>query len=388
MSDTAPLDRTDRNSALDAFARAGEIPAPSSAVTIPSAAFSAPAERVFGAQAVAVHRDETKVLQKLKALAAAAGTDWYYRYPVKNRSKGTTDWIEGASIKLANDLARMYGNCEVETRVMDLGDSWLIYARFTDYETGFALTRPFQQRKSAGKIGGDDDARRLDIAFQIGVSKAIRNVVTNALQTFSDFAFEEAKNALVDKIGKNLPDYRQRVSERLAARLDIKRVEAVVGRTVAEWLAPDIARVIAMMKAVDDGMASLDESFPRLAADQADQAKPDPGQNLREFAAGAPAKETGVEASSAAPQDTGAASAASAAPASETSGDPQEDEAEDASPKATLLDRLRGAAMRGARPLKRALDVLSDADRVLLTDEDRKALTDAAAHVDATSKEG
>jgi hypothetical protein len=42
----------------------------------------------------------------------------------------------------------------------------------------------------------------------------------------------------------------------------------VVGRPAAEWLAPDIARVIAMMAAVVDGMAALDETFPPLKDDE------------------------------------------------------------------------------------------------------------------------
>ena len=77
-----------------------------------------------------------------------------------------------------------------------MGDAWIIYARLMDLETGFAMTRPFQQRKGQ-KAMKTDDARALDIALQIGVSKAIRNVVCNGLQTFADFAFEEARDALV-----------------------------------------------------------------------------------------------------------------------------------------------------------------------------------------------
>ena len=57
-----------------------------------------------------------------------------------------------------------------------MGDAWIIYARLMDLETGFAMTRPFQQRKGQ-KAMKTDDARALDIALQIGVSKAIRNVV-------------------------------------------------------------------------------------------------------------------------------------------------------------------------------------------------------------------
>jgi hypothetical protein len=227
------------------------------------------------------------VLQKLKALASAAGDDWYYRFPVRNNRENRTDYVEGPSIKLANDLARLYGNCEVEVRVLDLGSEWMIHARFNDLETGFAMERPFQQRKSQRAMKGDE-GRALDIALQIGVSKAIRNVVVNALQTFSDFAFQEAKFSLVDKIGKQLPQYRERVASRLTDRgIDTKRVEHVIGRVSGEWLAPDVARVIALMKSVEDGMATLDETFPPLAAPANADAKPESeGEKLDEFAKG------------------------------------------------------------------------------------------------------
>ena len=280
---TETVEREDRFSALDTFAR--ETETRRGGDVIPMSPFQAPTDRVFGAQAVAVFRDEAKVLSKLKFLAAAAGTDWYYRFPVKNRKENRTDWIEGPSIKLANDLARLYGNCDLDVRVQDLGNSWLFYARFLDLETGFSLVRPFQQQKGAGKIGGGDDARRLDIAFQIGTSKALRNVTVNALQTFADFAFEEAKQGLVDKIGKDLPKWRKGTADRLAEHLDVARVEAVVGRVVAEWLAPDIARVIAMMKAVQDGMASLDDTFPPLQP-AGDGAGPDESSSMDDFANG------------------------------------------------------------------------------------------------------
>jgi hypothetical protein len=272
----AEVDTEDRPDLIEAFARAGssaQVPA-----TVPAAGLLGGGVgeglRVVGAQQVAVHRDEGKVLARLKVLAAAAGDAWYYRWPVKNKKTGKTDWIEGPTIALANDVSRTYGNDEVDTRVVDLGDSWLIYARFTDYETGYSLTRPFQQRKSQRTMGDDPDRQR-DIAFQIGCSKAIRNVICNALTTFADFAFQEAKNSLVDKIGRDLPKWRARTIEKLEAKVDVKRVEAVLGRVTADWLAPDVASIIAMMKAIQDGMATLDETFPPLAP--AEPSEPAPG---------------------------------------------------------------------------------------------------------------
>jgi hypothetical protein len=273
MSHTDTID-DERRRSLDEFAST-PTPTRNNIMVPPGGYAGVPAERVFGAVNVAVQRDEKRVLMKLKSLAAAAGEDWYYRFPVRNNQTGSTDWIEGPSIKLANDVARTYGNCDVDCRSVDLGDSWLFYARFTDFETGYTLTRPFQQRKGQSTFGegrGDNKKkqaareRQQDIAFQIGASKAIRNVVVNALQTFSDFAYNEARNSLIDKIkAQGIDKWRERTINGIGnIPVELVRVEAVIGRTATDWLAPDIARIIAMMKSIADGMATVDETFPAL----------------------------------------------------------------------------------------------------------------------------
>jgi hypothetical protein len=263
MSQTATRD--ERRSALDEFAATSRQQVTE---TLPAIATKAPPPMlVHGPQPVARYRDESQILIKLKTLAAAAGDDWFYRIPFKDRKTGRTTYAEGPSIKLANDLGRIYGACDVDSWVSAEGiDFWEITARFIDLESGFSLTRPFRQRKNVSRIGGSDDARRDETGFSIGVSKAERNVVVNALQTFADFAFEEARNALVDKIGRDVDGWRRKIIERLSGMVALERVEAVIGRAAQDWLAPDIARVAAMGKAIKDGMATLDETFPVTTA--------------------------------------------------------------------------------------------------------------------------
>jgi hypothetical protein len=218
-------------------------------------------ERVVTAQAVAVPRDDAKILQKIKALATAAGEDWFYRFPV--RDHGSTKHIEGPTIKAANNVARLYGNCEIDTRVLDNGNGWIIYARFIDWETGFSMVRPFEQSKSQQTIKTPDQARQQSNALQIGVSKAIRNVICNALEQFTTFAFEEARKNLVEKVGNKLPEYRERVLAALKdMKVEQKRVEASLGRPAKDWLADDVAKVIAEIQSVKDGMATVDETWP------------------------------------------------------------------------------------------------------------------------------
>lgn len=260
---TAPQDR---GAALERFARADDDDDSASLpVVIPQQAVNLFGDRAIGAQQVAVRRNELKILRQLAELGAAAGSDWFYRYPVKKKGGGT-EYIEGPSIKLANDLARLYGNCDVDSVVIDMGDHWMIYSRFIDYETGHSRRRPWMQHKSASKLGGDDDDRRMGMSLQTGISKAERNIITKVLQTFADWAFQEARSSLVDEIGRDLDKWRRLAAEKLQAKY-LPRAERLLGRPLKQWLAEDLARVRAMILAVEDGMADPDESFPPIESE-------------------------------------------------------------------------------------------------------------------------
>lgn len=229
------------------------------------------AEPVVSAQPIApaLRRRVPEFMNRMKVLASMAGEDYRYQFPVKQKN-GQKKIVEGGTIKMANDLVREYGNCMVDVRVVEQGDSHVFYARFIDYETGFCMTRPFRQRKSQ-KTMGDDPERAQDIIFQIGASKAIRNVVLNALGTFADFTYEEAKNSLIAKVGQNLMAWRTKIVEGCKERgYDLTRIERIVTKPVTEWLAVDIARVVAELKSVSDGMATFDELYPVAGTSAAD----------------------------------------------------------------------------------------------------------------------
>ncbi len=222
---------------------------------------------VVTAQRVAVPRDPGRVLQQIGVLAPVAGTDWYYSIPFKDRKNNRTTYVEGLSIKGAMEVVRIFGNCQVECTVEDVGHSWVFYARFTDYETGFTLVRPFQARKSAADQAMKDRERAMDIAFQIGASKAMRNVVTNALQSFCAHAFESAKKSLVDRIEKDVERYRAMAAEAFTmAGIDISRVERVRGKAFNSWSARDLALISGEISSIKDGMAAWDDIYPALEA--------------------------------------------------------------------------------------------------------------------------
>jgi hypothetical protein len=255
----------DRQEQLDQFAAQqpmeGQVLAPAIQY------HSAPPALVHGAQLVLKPRNIQHVLQKINLEAQAGGPAWFYSIPFKNRQTGQTEYVEGPTIKLANAVANIYGNCNVDPWCSSEGlDYWEISARFIDLESGFAMTRQFRQRKNAAKIGGGSEAagRNMEASFSTGESKAIRNVIVNALGTYCTYAFEQARDALVQRVGKNIEKYRKETAARIAEMVDIRRVEAVIGRPVKDWVARDIAKVIGMGTSISDGMASVNDVFPPI----------------------------------------------------------------------------------------------------------------------------
>ncbi len=289
MADVDFLDMTLDPTVMEAFAKAepGSVPL----VVQHNHGF-------ITAQKVEQPRDEGRVLAKIKTLAAMAGDFYYYEWNTKNRD-GTKGTVTGGTIKLANDLARTYGNCinTIDCRKVD--NHLLFKARFTDLETGYSLERMFQQRM-VQNIGKNMDAdRAADIVFQIGQSKAIRNVTLNALQTFADFAVEEARASLIEKIGKNVQHYQEAARNALEdLGIDLANVERVLARTIDQWRAKDLARVRANLNSIRDGMATKEDLFPSHAQSAPSMESENLAQQANATAAGAPdpkAKPAGTE---------------------------------------------------------------------------------------------
>ena len=232
---------------------------------------------IVTAQKVAYPRNMGEVFRRIGINAAVAGARWFYRIPFKNKSTGQTDYVEGISIKGVNGVFREYGNCLLTTRVQDTATHWIIYARFVDLETGSTYDRPFQQRKGQD-TGMKDAERRADMVFQIGVSKATRNVLANALEDLCAHALESAKSGLVARVNKNPAGAKKWIVDHLAElEIDIKRVAKVYGRNVENWTVPDLAKIYAEITSIEDGMVDASEMYPPIEAGTAEpQTKPTP----------------------------------------------------------------------------------------------------------------
>lgn len=200
--------------------------------------------------------------------------------------------IEGPSVKLAMAAARCWGNCSVEAMpLQETRDAYVFTSRFIDLETGYTLERQFRQSKAWKVYGKHDEERKSDIRFQIGQSKAARNLVLNALpEWLIDEAMEEAKAGCREKIEayierNGLPAAVDAIIRSLAKE-GVKEEVVLAKLSIAKRDAikvDDIVMLKGCLKAIQDGAERAAELFPAMAipaddrslAEKADQARAD-----------------------------------------------------------------------------------------------------------------
>ncbi len=220
--------------------------------------------------AMAVQRPRVLATVEKKSLEEAAllGADAFYAW-----GQGK-DRIEGPTVELAMALVRCYGNCAVDLgEVQDTAEAWIFTATFVDLETGFTLSRQFRQSKRWVVHGRFDEARKDDIRFQIGQSKAVRNVVLNAVPAWlCNRAMDKAKGgvreAIENAVAKHgLAKVISVALEKLKGHgVDEARVLNTMGRQLPGAITvEDLVILHGSIAALDSGADTIDVLFPVTA---------------------------------------------------------------------------------------------------------------------------
>lgn len=218
-------------------------------------------QRFITAQLVQNPRRINNVVAKIREMAMVGSERFYYRWEVKNKD-GTKSPVEGLSIKGANSLAMIYGNCSVDAEGRETDTHYYIKATFIDLETGANMTREFRQRKTMDLGKRMDKDRAEDITFQIGQSKAIRNVINNALDPFAAEMLEYAQKGVLSRIEKNPEKAKHWIMETAGKHgVSQRQMELYVARPLAEWTAPHMAKLYGALNAVEDGMETANNIF-------------------------------------------------------------------------------------------------------------------------------
>jgi len=215
---------------------------------------------------VQVPRNKAIVQKRVLDECQIAGEEFYYSWTIHYEDKETgekkTKIVEGPSIKLAMCLAREWTNCAIDVFVSEDESHWTFTGVFVDLETGFTAKRLYRQRKSS-VTGQYEPDRKLDIAFQIGQSKCIRNVVISSMPGWLvERALKAAKQSTVAEIKTDVARAISVAIESFGAfGVSQEMLEQKLNKPVAEWTADDVALLRGLYRALADGETSIRQEF-------------------------------------------------------------------------------------------------------------------------------
>jgi hypothetical protein len=176
-------------------------------------------------------RDLKVIQESILVEAELAGKAFYYMWPVKNKKTGRVSYVKGPSIGLMACIAREYTNCAVVPVMEETESAYIFTATFIDIEKGFTMGRIFRQDK--GKNIGDsyDEDRQKDIIFQIGQSKALRNVINSAVPKWlTDQAVE---TSIASEGGKIT---RENIKEKIKSAIDYFTSKGITEESLLAFL--------------------------------------------------------------------------------------------------------------------------------------------------------
>lgn len=229
---------------------------------------------------------------KVKELAERA----FFRY---SRGGGQ---ITGASVHLARELARCFGNMqygitELERDTSNRQSQMLAFAWDLESNTRSTTTFIVPWLRDSNKRGNDGptDLTAVRDIYENNANMGARRVREMIFSVLPTWYVEQAQTVCRDTIEngsqKPLP---QRKSEALAAYeavgVNEAQVVAKLGKPVADWLAGDVATLAIIIQSIRRGEARVEDEFPAppMAEIDVDVVK---GGRQRPAAAAAPALE-------------------------------------------------------------------------------------------------
>ncbi|MCK5604027.1 hypothetical protein KAR91_19225 [Candidatus Pacearchaeota archaeon] len=224
------------------------------------------------AVSVQVKRDLTDVIRRCLDEAKLSGDLFFYSWDVWDKKLGRKVPLEGPSIDLALSAVRNFGNCAVVQRPMiETATAYVFTAGFVDLETGFTLERQFRMDKKFS-VGSDkmDKYRQQDIRFQIGQSKAIRNVVLNSMPTILiDKMMTGAKESVragievrLHKLGGDIQKVIKPMLESFGRHGVVsEQLEEKIGLKIGDWGIDELVMLTGNLKALEKGTETAASLF-------------------------------------------------------------------------------------------------------------------------------
>ena len=219
---------------------------------------------------VQIPRDLAEIERKCLIEASLAGSSCYYGWT----AKGTK--IEGPSIECAMIAMRNWGNAALEmSSVQETDEAYIITAYFIDLESGTTIGRQFRMSKTYTVYGDMDEVRKDDIRFQVGQSKAQRNVILRSLPNWlfvkmMDKAKAGVKDIITKKVGKDgIEKVKNAVVKALVSEVvKLDRVERKLGKKKKAWDVDTLVILEGDLRALIEETDSAENIFPPIEEDK------------------------------------------------------------------------------------------------------------------------
>jgi hypothetical protein len=229
---------------------------------------------------VQVPRTLEEVERAVVQEAALMGEDYFYAWDQKDKSSPTgKKLVKGISIDGASMIMRNWTNCTCEIAIVEEGPShWVLEAIFIDFEKGVSFPRLYRQRKTE-RHGRFDDDRALDIAFQIGQSKAQRNAIDKGMP---QWLINKGLAAATDAANKKYEDVPASIKrfQQYARKIKVTdaQLEDKIGKPFKQWTPADCVEMAAVLRGLQQQLSTVEEEFPPIRPEDSPDGVPVPEQ--------------------------------------------------------------------------------------------------------------
>lgn len=216
----------------------------------------------------------TRLIAELQALPTMAAGAWY-SIPYKTREGGVekTVNVEGPSVRTARRIAQLWGNCSVESRIIDSGDDFCDVAGVAiDFETNYRYSIPlrvsrYEVQKKTGqvyKLSDDRWATKIAAAR----SKAIRNAIFGVIPEALVEEYVAIAKEIASKPKQGRPP-KEPLADRIRAKFKSWNIpDAVLAKSVGKAMLEDLteredaqklADLNGLLNALNDGSITVDQ---------------------------------------------------------------------------------------------------------------------------------
>lgn len=177
--------------------------------------------------------------------------------------------VTGPSIRLAEVLARCWGNINYGFREMGRGSDYSEVEAFAhDFESNVRVTRQFQVKHFRDKRDGGKALETERDKYELVASMAQRRVRACLLELIPGDIVEMAEDACKATLEKAIGDMGQqaeKIAEAFGAvGVDVPLLEAYLQRELKSLVPADVVNLRRILRSIRDGVATVDEFFGDL----------------------------------------------------------------------------------------------------------------------------